>query len=224
MTPFKKIVLLLLPFFLISCWGQEKNAEKQETGYKTIKAKDSPEVRERLEAFNAQEHRLEFTGCELRYNGKAFFFGDSLEEVEAVLGDYDGKYGLSYVWKNIRLQISLANNIKGVESFSIYFSGQDKYAFPINSDYVLFDGIPMDKDMVFKDLIDSSNYEFKDFEITNISYLLSRPFCKSPFSNLEISFYSSPPFDSKGGGHILLKGKFLPDNTKSVDVISVYEN
>ncbi len=220
MTPLKKTVLLLLPFVLISCWGPEKTAEETKKEQKTMKAKDTPELRERLKAFNAQEHRLEFTDCELRYNGKPFFIGDTLEEVEAVLGKHDYNRGIGYYWKNIKMRAIVNKKSSKLTSINIHINkGTTDVIFP-DDNYILVYGIPLNRNIIFKDFLDSTNYTFDDLDFFKHDYNFIANNCNQNNKELTLYFDSPVPYDYKGGGHIQLRGKFRPDKTKPVDEIS----
>ena len=110
-----KYILLFSLINLYLCCGTSSQSNAQN------KAKNTSEVRSLLAAFEKQEHRLEINDCEILYNGKPFFLGDTLEEVEGIIGEkYDEKYYLAHIWKEIDLKITTKKDSDKIRSIYIY--------------------------------------------------------------------------------------------------------
>ncbi|WP_430906436.1 hypothetical protein [Maribacter sp. 2-571] len=222
--PIRNLFLFLFPLLLTSCFGQQKQPTEvidgeSEKPYKELKAKDTPEVRERLAAFNAQEHRLEFSGCEMRYNGKSFFLGDTLEEVEAVLGKHDYNRGIGFSWSHLNLEVFLDDDTKIVSTIYLYLHRVLENVMTPNDKYKLISGVPLNQKMVFKDFLESSNYTFNDIRFSKYNYNFEVKKCNKGGEKLKLYFRSSVPYKVKDAGHIQLRGEFDPQSTNPVDLI-----
>ncbi len=211
----KIYILILITLLLSACNGN--------TQVMKSKAKDTPEVRAMLEAFNKQEHRIEINKCELRYNGNTFFLGSTLEDLKKIFGepDYNGHY--AYAWKSIGVVVTKNKNNDNLRSIYLYiYEGYDNVIKP-NDKYILIEGIPLNRNLVFADFINNSTYEFDDFLITKDSYDMIKNSCNNNKDKIKYSFDSSVPYDYSGGGHLQVRGGFRPDLTHPVERISIYK-
>lgn len=206
-------------FFLVVLYSCES---KSQTTVMGSKAKDTQKVQALLEKFNQQEHRLEVNDCEIVYNGKSFFLGNTMEEVEAILGSYDYKNGFAHSWKNINLKAITKIESTEIENIYIYISEGYKEIIKPNDNVVLINGIPLIKDMEFKDLVESSQYTYDDFYITFDAYELRPERCD--VENLYIYFDSKPMYDYIGSGHMRLRGDFNPDKSNLIKDISIFQH
>ena len=97
---------------LTSCIGQTKNTSS--------KAKDTPEVAKMLEAYNKQEHRLAFNGCEMTYNKKPFGLGMTVKNLINILcSNYIFDDGF-YIWKEIGITTSINSEKHNSNSIILY--------------------------------------------------------------------------------------------------------
>ncbi len=213
----KNILKTLIILFLItSC-----NMKSQQN--RASKAKNTPEVSALIEKFNKQEHRLEINDCEVVYNGKSFFLGNTLDEVEAILGSkHNSNYGYAYAWHKIGLQVlkkKESSEIDGVNIYIYIYEGFDDIKPNIN--IVLVNGVPLTKEMNFGKFIENSTYEFDDFSIHR-SFNLNIEECDSQKTVIE--FDSNPIFNYSGGGHLQIRGDFNPKETSPVKKISIYKS
>ena len=84
--------------------------------------------------------------------------------------------------------------------------------------YVLVEGIPLGNGMTMKQFVDSSLYEFDQFEYGNFSYERIFDNCKQPL----VYYYSSDvKFEYIGNGHARLKGEPDVRNTSRVESLEV---
>jgi len=115
--PMKQIITIIISsILLISC-----NGKAQTNKNATNKFKDTPKAKALLEKFKKQEHRLEINDCEIVYNGKSFFLGNTLEEVEVILDkkyDYNRKY--VFAWKDINIKLSKEKETTMIDGIYIY--------------------------------------------------------------------------------------------------------
>lgn len=142
-------------------------------------------VIEGREAFNKQEHRLEFKGCEITYNGKNILLNKPIDEFINVLGKnyrVDNKYNNRLIWDEIGI---VANGKESyplpsisqdsISLFTVFFkfSQKDKEddeslvsRYPKNrNNIILVEGIPVQKGSMLQEVLDASeilqseNYE-----------------------------------------------------------------
>lgn len=225
---------LRILFIAIVCLFNSCNTKSQ-TVSATSRAKNTPEVKALLEKFNTQKHRLEINDCEIIYNGKSFFLGSTLEEVEDVLGkkyNYNKKY--AFAWSDNKLLLRTDNNNKYIDLIYIYISEGYKKAkstgplqetyeeiIPPNENIILFNGIPITKEMKFGDFIANSTYSFEDFG-KHRSFELEFENCSS--NSILYNFDSEPLYNYSGAGHLQVRGSFNPNKTLPIKRISIYQS
>ncbi len=210
-----KIYILILTALLLSACNGNTQVIKS-------KAKDTPEVRAMLEAFNKQEHRIEINECELRYNGNTFFLGSTLEDLKKIFGEPDYNVGYAYGWKKIKIEVLKEKETDSIDNIYVYIYEGYKDIIKPNNDYLLVNSMPLNREMVFADFINNSTYEFDDFLITKHSYDMIKNSCNNK-DKIKYSFDSSVPYDYSGGGHLQVRGDFRPDLTHPVERISIYK-
>ena len=221
-----KLLFSIISFVLLtSCMGQTKNTDS--------KAKDTPEVAKMLEAYNKQEHRLAFNGCEMTYNEKPIEIGMNLGELVGVLGlSYTYKFKMFYVWENIGLSISCEEN-KIVNGIYVYLNNprwfengieENKKDFPymINykKDFFLINSTPIKYDTKIVDFFKFSNLSLDKLTISNQAYEIDYN-CSE--TNLKYHLEADGLWLRKGAGHLTFKDKPNPINENSIQMIGIYD-
>ena len=213
---------------LTSCIGQTKNTSS--------KAKDTPEVAKMLEAYNKQEHRLAFNGCEMTYNKKPFGLGMTVKNLINILGsNYIFHRGL-FIWKNIGITVS-TNNKKYVDKIDLNkkstqikvymntivsegYKESLKHRLNHKNDYFLIEGIPLNKNTRVMDFIANSKYKLNDFLVSNYSYEL-----EFDCNDRKIGYYLEADglWLRKGAGHLTFKDKPNPENKNTFEMMYITE-
>jgi hypothetical protein len=161
------ISYILFVGLLTQCNGQTK--ENKTMGIKTY----NPDSQ--IALFNKQNHRLEFREEKLFYNGKYVKLDQNMAYYEAIFGkDYilGDSYGDKINYNNIPISINKgADDIIDNIRIQLYYYNQkmlnhksdnETWGFPpkiLNNEYILIDGIPLNKDTdikVFNDMLISS--------------------------------------------------------------------
>ena len=193
--------------------------DKYEKKYYNTNTQMTPEMRTKLSFFYKQEHRIEFNGCELIYNDITFKIGDDSSEIKGELGspstEVRSNNNRVYYW--ISDAIGIRENLESntINLFLIDFKSD---YFKGNEFYVLVEGIPLDKEMTMRQFVDSSHYEFDQFEFGNYSYEKTFQNCERP---LVYSFYSNVRFNYIGEGHARLKGEPDLSDTSTIESLEV---
>lgn len=87
-------------------------------------------------------------------------------------------------------------------------------------DFFLIEGMPVNKDMIFKDFISYSNYKLDDFAIDNRGYELKRD-CKTHKKNQTFYFGLSGGWIYKGSGHLMTKSHTNKNNKNKIEYFNV---
>ena len=211
------IIIIISSFLLIACNGKAQTNQNA-----TNKFKDIPKAKALLKKFKKQEHRLEINDCEIVYNGKSFFLGSTLEEIETLFSEkYDFNYGFAFAWKNINIKVRTEKKSNIIDIIYIYISEGYKNVIQPNLNIILVNGAPLTKDMLFNDFLDTSNYSFDDFYIDNHSFYLNPENCK--LKNVKINFDSQPFYHYSGTGHMRIRGDFDDSKTNPINTISIFQ-
>jgi len=228
----KKIAGLLIILLLSACSETESPASVERKN----KMKDNSQTRAMLAAFKQQKHRLEFNGCEMLYNGTPFRLGMTVKELEGIFGPYDFFSSGRYVWKEVGIVFVSSKitkeDINTVMVFAyiyIYISdppefSKDDMSFEFlrypKKDYFLLEGMPVDRNIQFRDFIKNSYFELRDFNISDYSY--SREVnCDSPAKKLEYYLTVKGGWNYVGSGHIRLKSDPNADNINTIKSVSI---
>ena len=166
----KKLHLLLYPVLLclITACGYAQQKEVPEW------------VKAGREAFERQEHRLEFNGCEFLYNGKKLYLNQPVSKIEKVLGKYDRKINdLSnvYIWEDMGIRLigkpmtryedtvlnETLSTLEVFNKFALARHAEDEsiarfYPRKKNNNYILVEGIPIKKGTLLQDVLGQSAY------------------------------------------------------------------
>ncbi|GFD83890.1 hypothetical protein KUL118_67520 [Tenacibaculum sp. KUL118] len=215
--------ILLSLMILLSCSVQTKKMKS--------KAKNTPEVAKMLEAYDKQEHRLAFNGCEMTYNEKPFKQGMTIEELINVLGNYSSRHKMFYIWKDIGIVISAKENL-GINAKSRYIyiymnttvseDYKEKFKHELNhkKDYFLLEGMPIDKNMRVMDFIANSEFKLNDFGISNYGYELDYN-CNG--KKISYRLEADGLWLRKGAGHLTYKDKPNPKNENPFEMLYITE-
>jgi len=217
MIKLSNIVVVSSVFLLVSCG--EGTAEGVLT---SSKVKDTPEVREMLSEFAQQEHRFEFKGCDLLYNGSKFNLKTSIDELEGIVGNYnmsDTAYGKKtiYYWLNELVNVYEYDESKELSSFTVYFSSIEPSEKPL---VVLIEGVPITNRLKMHEFIENSNYSFSDFSIDDDGYRLDFSECSNALSYY---FFSDVKYSYIGDGHARLRDKPILTETNVVESVGIYK-
>lgn len=160
----KLIVCLFFLCLLNSCGFSQQKIEPQW-------------VIEGREAFNKQEHRLEFKGCEIFYNGERLYLSQHYSELIKILGPYSRRndtltLSSVFVWDDIGISAYSPSGMMGepkkdsiytVEAFFKYSDKSDEQdkilalTYPSNrSNIILVEGIPVQKGSMLQEVLDAS--------------------------------------------------------------------
>lgn len=211
------ITIIISGFLLIACNGKAQTQQNN-----TSMAKDNSDTKALLEKFDKQEHRLEINDCEIIYNDKSFFLGNTLEEIESILGrKYNSNYYYAYSWNDINIELLKEKNNQRIDNISIYISEGYKDVMKPNSNIILVNGVPLTKEMLFGDFLNNSNYSFDDFYIDNHSFYLKPENCD--LKNIKINFDSQPFYHYSGSGHMRTRGDFDDSQTNLINTISIFQ-
>jgi hypothetical protein len=223
MINFKITLVLCLILLLVGC---EKSADqrKEETSKFEITIM-TPAIEEALAQFIKQDRRLEFNGCELRYNSKTFGIDSTIGELVKVFGQYGSYRNGIYIWHEMGL-IVLSMNIDhedlNARISTIDFSlnsiiprdiGVSLQRSPKPYDYVLLERFPITLETPFSDLLDFTSLTIEDVGINNGGYYWSYK-C----DGYELEYYVAVPgtWMYKGGGHLQYKSHPNPHNENAI--------
>lgn len=229
----KKLAYILIILLIIACNGTSKTKE-----IVSNKAKNTPEVQKMLSAFNKQKHRLEFNACEMLYNNKPFKLGMTIKELVSVFGVYDfsnNNYHSTYFsWKDIGIVVSMneviISDTAPITFIYIYMNinpdleettDLKKHTLNLKTDYFLIEGMPVNKDMMFKDFIDNSNYDLNDFAISDRNYK-NTLLCEKTNINTVYTLNLPGGWNYNGAGHLRFKDKPNTNNTHVIEYISLH--
>lgn len=196
------------------------------------KAKAVPVVREMLEIFHAQNDRLQFIGCEFDYNGRRFTLGMSVEQIATILGPYDYFNRGYYVWKNAGVVLASTKTREeagdaildvGEVNFNLLVDKRDlekyKHLLENNQNYVLFNGVPVDKDTTIRSFFDLSEYEYSDAKISSHSYQFDES-CQNSSAIISYYFDASGGWNYEGEGHLRYKTTVNRNNSNTISRIA----
>lgn len=169
----KKIITILISFFLLSCQGQKKEEEKnskKETSTSEVSSKsDNTKNLLQLTKINCYEESTESTNYTL--NCKNFTVSNTLIE-----GSYQNRYELiTFVFNDIEKAIIRKINNEDLETSSpiVYFSNTSKnyiIFFPINGENHFGWKLYLYKNKVLYPLGQRVLYWKPDYEESNINY------------------------------------------------------
>ena len=211
---FTYLILLASCATLTACFEEKK----EQIAVQSM-LRDTPEARRMLSAFSKQAHRIELNGCNFRYNDTGFELGGVSEKIKNRLGaperEEQSNTNIASYWLDGALVIRENLEDNRINLFSINF---EHTYFENKEFYVLVEGIPLGKGMTMKQFIDSSFYEFDQFEFGNFSYERVFNNCTKPI----VYYYSSDvKFKYIGNGHARLKGEPDLSNTSRVESLEV---
>ena len=222
----------LLLFTLLSACSEAEQQKQPQALKPMSKVKDTPETRAMLAAFQKQKHRLEFNGCEMRYNGKPFHFGMTVKEIKAILGPYDFFSRGRYVWKEAGIVFTGPPKIKENNNRPLKFitvnmeesdennKESDEFRRYPKKDYFLLNGVPVNNKLQFRNFIKNSYFELSDFSIDSYGY--SWPvICDERPKKLEYSLFVRGGWIYTGGGHIRFKSKPNSDNINTIKMLHI---
>jgi len=227
----KKIAGLLVILLLSACSETEPPTSVERKN----KMKDNPQTRTMLAAFKQQKHRLEFNGCEMLYNGIPFRLGMTVKELKGIFGPYDFFSKGHYIWKEAGIVFGdkikdKEDKNKAIRGVYIYMSSlarkrkdMAKHTRFHKQDYFLLEGMPVDKNMQFRDFIKNSYFELSDFSISDYSY--SREVnCGNTAKKLKYGMAVKGGWNYKeAGGHIRLKSTPNKDNINTIKDMYIIE-
>ena len=106
-----KLLLFLLSVGLLSaCPGGKESTEDNTPEEQPVALPPldlSPDLEALLDEWRGQAHRFEIRECEVMYNGKAFFLGSTVEEIEAIIGvPADRQEGYYWGWNELGFGVS----------------------------------------------------------------------------------------------------------------------
>jgi len=229
---FVKLLIAMSAFLISACDDKLHNIERAAAAKSSSKVKDTPEVRNMLAAFAKQAHRIEFNGCNMRYNGKPFELGMTIKELVDIFGPYDLFNRGFYVWKAAGIVFAEKSRKERIENPSGYLyiymndirggPSEDprlKHTLYKKYDYILFEGIPMSKNSTVKSFFNISKFELGDFFISNNAYDILYP-CNTNL-NIKYSFGSKGTWIYKGGGHLQLKSHPNKNNSNKFESLFI---
>lgn len=223
----KKLKYILITLLITTCNGTSQTKQTVNN-----KAKNTPEVKQMLSDFNKQKHRLGFNACEMMYNNKPFKLGMTIKELVEVFGEYDDFHRGGFIWKNIGIVCSSDSTEKNINSklLSIYiymntevsddYKESLKHKLNTKHDYFLIEGMPVNKDMMFKDFINNSNFILKDFAVDNHGYELNRE-CNNSIVKSKYWFNVGGGWIYKGSGHLMTKSHTNKNNKNKIEYFNV---
>lgn len=133
-----KKISIATAFLLSACGAQ--------TDIPTTKFKDTPETRQMLADFAKQQHRFEFSGSDLKYNGTPFNLDMSTQEFLKVLGSHSRtsqtKKNNAYFWFNDAIKVLESKQNGEINTLVIRLRKIDTSNKPF---YFLIDGTPLEK-------------------------------------------------------------------------------
>ncbi len=197
-------MLRLIAYSLFISLFTQCNGQTEKSNVVSIKTYNpQPQIAQ----FNKQEHRLEFREEKLFYNNTHVKLDQNMAYYEAIFGkDYDTKrYGTIIRYKNIPISINKGGDdqVDNIRIQLYYYnqkmlnhkSDNETWGFPpkiLDNEYILIDGIPLNKDTdikVFNDMLISSKkrpfkQRFKGVPAMEREYLS----LDSPLENIHISF------------------------------------
>ena len=195
-----------------------------QTDVPTTQFKDTPETRKMLTDFAKQQHRFEFSGCDMKYNGALFNLNMSIQELSKVLGVHSRisqtKKNNAYFWFDDVIKVLESKKNREISTLVIRLRKIDTSNKPF---YFLVDGAPLEKKMTMGDFLSISHYDFNDFLISNNSYKIIFDQCKHP---VRYFMESKVNFSYIGYGHTRLKDKPDLDTTYPIKAfqISAHKN
>jgi len=244
---FVKLLIAMSAFLISACDDKLHNIERAAAAKSSSKVKDTPEVRNMLAAFAKQAHRIELNGCEMLYNGKPFELGMTLERIQKVFGKQDFISNKLYTWKDIGVAFFVDNenekNSKIAKSMSVFFSTKMRedydryknydgylienkerhqrrpYLLYTKQDFILIEGVPINKERAFGDFISASSFRLDDFYIDNRYYKIVYS-CGDAYRQ-QYSLYTPGVWEYKGYGHLQMKSHPNQDNRNAVVKISI---
>jgi len=212
---------------------QANSTEDAAATKSSSKAKDTPEVRNMLAAFAKQAHRIEFNGCEMLYNGKPFELGMTIKELVDIFGPYDLFNRGFYVWKAAGIVFVVESNDENVNHITnyiyVYFNafGNDyrndkklKHMLYRKKDYLLWEGVPIDKNMKVKDFFAYSKFDIDSFSVSDSAYELTYH-CDTLRRSKVYRIRTEGNWIYKGTGHLQLKSHVNPDNESYIELMFV---
>ena len=213
----KLIKIFFILLMISSCEVTTTNKQKRMD-------KNDPEYKKYLE----QEHRFEFNKCKLKYNGKPFYIGMSLEEFKTLFGeghirekniiDYNkDPYYIFYEEKGI----AAVFEYNKLRSIYIYINnGQRLDSINLSGNKsILFNNTILKQTDKMHEFLDRTNITFDDFEISSSGYL-QRYTCKK---DTLIYYLESPVYYHRiGGGHMAISGDWKLDETNPIKSFHFY--
>ena len=214
----KLIKIFFILLMISSCEVTTTNKQKRMD-------KNDPEYKKYLE----QEHRFEFNKCKLKYNGKPFYIGMSLEEFKTVFGNnfYKEKKIKDYRNKDLYLRFYKK---EGIVTFFEKNNLRDVYIYIKNEQWddeillsgnksILFNNTILKQTDKMHEFLDRTNITFDDFEISSRGYL-QRYTCKK---DTLIYYLESPVYYHRiGGGHMAISGDWKLDETNPIKYFHFY--
>lgn len=230
-----KVILCLWFVFALAACSEQEPPESSSAYVYTSKAKDSPKVQAMLSGFYGQEHRIELKGCEFEYNGTPFKLGMKISELNQVLGHYDFFYRRHYVWESLGIAVLVdkADYEENVNSDSLIFaiymevlSDDEKknerlkhLSFP-KMDYFLLEGMPLNREVQFRDVIAGSLFKLDDFLVSNDGYEIDY-LCEDSKETLNYTIYVDGGWIYSGSGHINLKSHHNQNNINTIETVYI---
>lgn len=224
----KRIVMMILTLWICAC-----NAPEQDISEPASMAKNTSEVKKMIDVFDKQEHRIELNDCELLYNDKAFELGMSVRQLIGVFGPYDYFNRGYYVWEKAGVtfveKIAEKENLEDKLGILKIFLHTDvdfskfpnlKHESSINENIFLINGIPLDNKTTVQDLIDRSQYDYQDFQISSRSYEMTTE-CIRTGIKLDYYFAASGGWNYGGGGHLQYKTNINRNNDNVITRVSL---
>ena len=233
----KQFSLLSIVLCFISCnfSTKETNAQemKKDDSIKTETIDDytddytitpnieHPKFKVLSEAFTKQKHRFEIDACEFKYNGQSFFIGDSMEKIVKIFGEpheemietSDGNFNTTYLKNKVSLRFDSSK--EKLISFLLWLNITEATndLFPI----IFFRGVPHELNMSLNEFLELSDLNHDKLKRTTTNFFMLQRECpQSKSSRVYTSIDSSPSFDSKGGGHLTLRGSFDPNSSEVI--------
>lgn len=189
----------------------------------TPKPKDTPETRKMLNAFAKQQHRFEFSGCDMQYNGEQFNINMSIQELKSVFGPTSRELPANardknnaYYWFDNKVRVLERKEEKILRTIGVEFRNTPPQDSPF---LILIEGTPLDNVMTMGGFIENSTRNYGDFYISSSSYELKLPKCDHP---IRYYFSSKVNFSYIGNGHMRLKDKPDFETTFPVSSFEIY--
>lgn len=195
----------------------------QPTTKKMRTMNDTPEYKK----FTMQEHRFELNGCNLKYNGKPFRLGMSLQQFKEVFGnetssyqsEYQDRNTVKYFWKHLGLKTTVFNS----HITHIYIYIQNTYLeYPdidmIGNATVMLNGTLLNQTDKMHEYIKRANTTFDEIGIKSSGYTFKYSCDK------ELLYFLDSPvsYHRKGGGHLYISGDWKLEETNKVKSIHIY--